>query len=60
MEDDTIVRGRLQQRFGLRVSVPDATGRALMHGVVFDEPCRGQVLSTSREAVVDLMAEQQS
>jgi aspartate racemase len=59
MEDDAIVRGRLQQRFGLRVSVPDATGRESMHRIVFEELCRGQVLSVSREAVVGLIAEQQ-
>jgi aspartate racemase len=58
MEDDAIVRGRLQQRFGLRVTVPDAAGRALMHRIVFDELCRGQVLPASRETVVELIAEQ--
>jgi aspartate racemase len=57
MEDDDIVRRRLQQRFGLRVSVPDAAGRALMHRIVFDELCRGQVLPASREAVVGLIDE---
>ena len=59
MEDDAIVRSRLQQRFRLRVTVPDAAGRALMHRIVFDELCRGQVKPASREAVVGLIAEQQ-
>jgi aspartate racemase len=59
MEDDTIVLRRLQQRFGLRVTVPDAGGRALMHRIVFDELCRGQVLPASRETVVGLIAERQ-
>ncbi len=59
MEDDAIVRGRLQQRFGLKVTVPDAAGRALMHRIVFEELCRGQVLSASREDVVGLIAEQE-
>lgn len=58
MEDDDIVRGRLQQRFGLRVSVPDVAGRASMHRIVFDELCRGLVLPASREAVVGLIEEQ--
>jgi aspartate racemase len=55
MEDDAIVRGRLQQRFGLRVSVPGAEGRATMHRIVYDELCRGQVLATSRRAVVGMI-----
>ena len=59
MEDDAVVRGRLQQRFGLQVSVPDAAGRALMHRIVYEELCRGQVLPASREAVVGLIAAQQ-
>jgi aspartate racemase len=58
MEDDTIVLRRLRQRFGLRVTVPDAGGRVLMHRIVFDELCRGQVLPASRETVVGLIAEQ--
>jgi aspartate racemase len=58
MEDDSIVRARWQQRFGLRVSVPDAAGRALMHGVVYDELCRGRVLDASRDAVVGLIEAQ--
>jgi aspartate racemase len=60
MEDDTIVRARLQQRFGLNVSVPDEADRALMHRVIFEELCRGRVLTASRDAVVALIARQQA
>lgn len=60
MEDDTIVRARLQQRFGLNVSVPDEADRALMHRVIFEELCRGRVLDASRDAVVTLIARQQA
>ena len=56
MEDDAIVRGRLQQRFGLRVSVPDAAGRTAMHRIVYEELCRSQVLPASRSAVVGLIS----
>jgi aspartate racemase len=59
-EDDTIVRARLQQRFGLNVSVPDEADRALMHRVIFEELCRGRVLPASRDAVVALIARQQA
>jgi aspartate racemase len=60
MEDDTIVRARLQQRFGLTVRVPDEADRTLMHRVIFEELCRGRVLDTSRDAIVALIARQQA
>jgi aspartate racemase len=60
MEDDTIVRARLQQRFGLTVRVPDEADRALMHRVIFEELCRGRVLDTSRDAIVALIARQRA
>ena len=59
MEDDAIVLGRLRERFGLRLSVPDVEGRALMHQIVFGELCRGQIFPASRAAVVDLITAQQ-
>ncbi len=60
MEDDTIVRGRLQQRFGLAVDVPAADDRALMHRVIYEELCRGRIEPASRAAVVALIARQQA
>ena len=60
MEDDAIVRARLQQRFGLRVSVPAAEDRALMHRVIYEELCRGVVASASRTAVVALIDRQRA
>ncbi len=58
MEDDSIVRTRLQQRFGLAVSVPQPDDRALMHRVIYEELVRGQVLAPSRAAVVALIERQ--
>jgi aspartate racemase len=60
MEDDTIVRARLQQRFGLTVRVPDEADRTLMHRVIFEELCRGRVLDASRDAIVALIVRQQA
>ncbi len=57
MEDDSIVRARLQQP-GLAVSVPDAEDRALMHRVIYEELCRGVVSDASRSAVVSLIERQ--
>ena len=60
MEDDTIVRARLQQRFGVAVRVPDEADRTLMHRVIFEELCRGRVLDASRDAIVALIARQRA
>jgi len=48
MEQD-FYRARLERRHGLRVAVPDEAGRALVHRVIYEELCQGQVLDASRE-----------
>ncbi len=55
MEDAGIVRDRLEQRFGLQVSVPDADDRSTLHRLIYDELCRGQVRDASRAAVVAII-----
>ncbi len=57
MEDDSIVRARLQQQ-GLDISVPDADDRTLMHRVIYEELCCGVVSDASRHAVVALIQRQ--
>ena len=58
MEDERIARWRLQQRFGLTVSVPGAEDRARLHRVIYEELCRGVVAATSRDAVVAIIERQ--
>lgn len=48
MEQD-FYRARLETH-GLKVRVPDAEDRALVHRVIYDELCRGEVRDASREA----------
>ncbi|HWU14989.1 MAG TPA: aspartate/glutamate racemase family protein [Caulobacter sp.] len=48
MEQD-FYRGRLTDRFGLEVLVPDADDRAAVHGIIYRELVAGQVLEASRE-----------
>jgi len=48
MEQD-FYRGRLEQRFGLEVLVPEADDRAAMHGIIYRELVAGQVLDASRD-----------
>lgn len=48
MEQDFYV-GELQRR-GLDVQVPDKAGRDLVHGIIYDELCRGVIRDESRLA----------
>ncbi|CAG4886855.1 aspartate/glutamate racemase family protein [Paraburkholderia saeva] len=60
MEQD-FYRGRMQDRFGIEVVVPDIEGRALVHKVIYDELCHGIVRDASREAykrIIDSMQAQ--
>jgi aspartate racemase len=49
MEQD-FYKGRLTDRFGLEVLVPDAADRALVHRIIYDELVQGRVEAASREA----------
>lgn len=53
MEQDFYV-GRLRDGFGLDVMVPDETDRALIHRIIYDELCVGQVTDGSRQAFVEV------
>ncbi|MFW6223653.1 MAG: aspartate/glutamate racemase family protein [Spirochaetota bacterium] len=43
-------RERLEKRFGLKVVIPDADDRVLVHRVIFDELVRGVIRAESRRA----------
>ncbi len=47
MEDD-FYRGRLQEKFGLTVLVPEKDDRAIVDRVIFQELCRGVIAEGSR------------
>ncbi len=55
MEGD-FYAGRLRDRHGLEVLVPDEADRALVHRVIYEELCLGQVREPSREAFRAVMA----
>jgi aspartate racemase len=48
MEQD-FYRGRLEDKFGLKVLIPEAEDRAAVHGIIYRELVTGQVLDASRE-----------
>jgi aspartate racemase len=55
MEQDFYV-GRLRDRHGLDVLIPNDDERALVHGVIYHELCVGVVKDASRDAYRDVMA----
>jgi amino-acid racemase len=55
MEQDFYV-GRLRARHGLEVLVPPPDERRVVHDVIFDELCRGQIRDPSREAYLRIIA----
>lgn len=55
MEQD-FYRGRLVNRHGLQVIVPDDDGRDLVHRVIYEELCLGIVRESSREGYRQVIA----
>jgi len=49
MEED-FYRGRLIEKFGLDVIIPPADEREVVHRVIYDELCRGEVRESSRNS----------
>jgi len=54
MEED-FYRGRLSEKHGLDVLVPDADERSLVNRVIYEELCQGAVLEGSRQAYVRII-----
>jgi aspartate racemase len=54
MEQDFYV-GRLRDRHGLDVLVPEEAGRRTVHAVIYDELCVGVVRDASRDAYREIM-----
>jgi aspartate racemase len=49
-------RERLRDRHGLETVVPDEAGRAAVHGIIYEELCRGVVRPESKAAYLDEIA----
>jgi aspartate racemase len=52
--EQPFLRERLERR-GLEVIVPDEAQREAVHGVIYDELCRGRIEDASRAAFVDII-----
>ncbi|MCF5848448.1 aspartate/glutamate racemase family protein [Aeromonas veronii] len=56
MEQD-FYKGRLQERFGLAVLVPDEAGRERVHRIIYDELCLGEIRESSRAEYLAIIEE---
>ena len=56
MEED-FYKGRLVEKHGLDVLVPDGQQRELIHRVIYDELCLGQVKASSRDQYLGIIDE---
>ncbi|MCL4255796.1 MAG: aspartate/glutamate racemase family protein [Anaerolineae bacterium] len=50
--DEDFYTGRLTEKYGLSVLLPDADGRKMVNRVIFDELVRGVILDESRTAYI--------
>jgi aspartate racemase len=56
MEED-FYRGRLEQKFGLEVIVPERPERQVVHDIIYDELCLGLTKADSRAQYRQIMAD---
>jgi aspartate racemase len=55
MEED-FYKGRIREKFGIDVLVPDKDDRDLIDGVIFDELCVGKMKPSSKERFKEIIA----
>ncbi len=55
--EEAFYRSRLEQRHGLEVRVPSAADREIVHRVLYDELCRGEIRDASRREYRRIIAD---
>jgi aspartate racemase len=55
MEED-FYKGRLSEKFGLEVLIPDKQDREIVHKVIYDELCLGKINRTSKEKFKEIIS----
>lgn len=54
MEED-FYKGRLEERYGIDVVVPDETDRQIIHDIIYSELCLGEIKETSRQSYLSII-----
>lgn len=53
--EESFYKGRLSEKYGLEVLVPDESGRTVVHDIIYNELCRGKVIDESRKKYQSIM-----
>ena len=53
--EEQFYRGRLQERFGIEVLVPQQEERARVHRIIYNELCQGRITNSSRRACAKII-----
>ena len=53
--EETFYKGRLERKHGLDVLIPNREERDLVHQIIYDELCLGQIIESSRQIYIDIM-----
>jgi aspartate racemase len=53
--EDTFYTGRLEEQFGLEVVIPEKADRELIHKIIYDELCLGEIKEDSRVEFLRIM-----
>ncbi len=56
MEQD-FYKGRLEDRYGLEVITPNQTNRQIVHNIIYDELCLGQIRESSKQEYLRIIDE---
>ena len=54
MKED-FYKGRLEERYGIAVVVPDETDRQIIHDIIYSELCLGEIKETSRQSYLSII-----
>ena len=55
--EEAFYRDRLSERFGLEVLIPERADREIVHRVIYDELCRGEIRPASRSEYSRILAD---
>ncbi len=53
--EQAFYKQRISDKFGIRVIIPDHDEREVVHRVIYDELCQGQILAESREQYITII-----
>ena len=53
--EQNFYKGRLAERHGLKVLVPDPAARRSVHTIIYEELCRGKILGASRRRYLEIV-----